>query len=82
MVTHEDWQAEALAEAQAECDRDNPVVRNITYHRFVSKSKGRRNGKQRIRRRARISAMSAMSGRYYLPGWECRGDSDPRISLH
>lgn len=46
----DDWQREALAEAQAECDRGNPVVRNITYHRFVSKSKGWRNGKQRRRR--------------------------------
>lgn len=29
----------------------NPVARNITYHRFVSKSKGIRNGKKRVRQR-------------------------------
>ncbi len=46
----EDWQRQALAEVEAEVLADDPVVRNITYHRFVSKSKGRRNGKQRIRR--------------------------------
>lgn len=29
---------------------NDPVIRNIGYRAFVSKSKGRRNGKQRVRR--------------------------------
>ncbi len=29
---------------------NNPVAQTISYWRFVSKSKGRRNGKQRIRK--------------------------------
>jgi hypothetical protein len=34
----------------AECDQFNPVKQSIVCHAFVSRSKGRRNGKQRIRR--------------------------------
>jgi len=50
VIMLEEWEKEAIAEAQVECDRNNPVVQKITYHRFVSKSKGRRNGKKRVRR--------------------------------
>jgi hypothetical protein len=49
-VDYEDWQRQAIAEVNAEIDQNDPVVRNITYHRFVSRSKGIRNGKRRYRR--------------------------------
>lgn len=45
----EEYYAQIEAEALEECDQYNPVVREITYRRFVSRSKGRRNGKQRQR---------------------------------
>lgn len=46
----EDWQEQAIVEVNAELDANDPVVRTITYHRFVSRSKGIRNGKRRYRR--------------------------------
>jgi hypothetical protein len=49
-ISLEDWQEQAHLEVQAECDQNDPVIQNITYHRFVSRSKGIRNGKRRIRR--------------------------------
>lgn len=49
-ISLEDWQEQVHLEVQAECDQNDPIVRNITYHRFVSRSKGIRNGKRRIRR--------------------------------
>lgn len=45
-----DYEKKVMAEVEAEFLANDPVTTKITYHRFVSKSKGRRNGKQRKRR--------------------------------
>lgn len=50
VIAYEPWEEEWLAEAKAEYLTDDRVANNITYRYFVSKSKGRRNGKKRIRR--------------------------------
>lgn len=47
---YEEWCREQEAEALADLQANDPVHRDIRYHYFVSKSKGRRNGKQRRRR--------------------------------
>jgi hypothetical protein len=39
-----------IAEVEAEVRKDDPVAQTITLHRFVSTSKGRRNGRKRPRR--------------------------------
>lgn len=44
-VSTKEYQRQFLAEALEEYKRDNPVLQNIKYHYFTSKSKGRRNGK-------------------------------------
>lgn len=49
-MVYNDYERAAIAEVEAELAAEDPVVRNITYHRFVSRSKGWRNGKQRLRR--------------------------------
>lgn len=43
-------QALLVADVERECRETDPVFNAITYRRFVSKSKGRRNGRQRLRR--------------------------------
>ncbi len=50
MVAQFEYQERVKAEAMAEYLADDRVAQNITYRRFVSRSKGRRKGKQRIRR--------------------------------
>jgi len=47
----EDWQLEELREGWKDYSKNDPVRSSITCHRFVSKSKGRRNGKQRLRKK-------------------------------
>jgi len=66
VVTYEQYQTKLLAEAHTECDRANPVVRSITYHRFVSRSKGRRNGRQRLRRNWKEVHLVRYRGGYHL----------------
>lgn len=50
LEAYREWQKAIEAEALKEALSDDCVYRSITYKRFVSKSKGIRNGKQRIRR--------------------------------
>ena len=50
-MVYDDYEQAVIDEVQAELDANDPVVRTITYRRFVSKSKGIRNGKRRVRRR-------------------------------
>lgn len=47
--SYEDYCAEVEAEATAEFLANDPVHQNFRYHEFVSRSKGWRNGKQRLR---------------------------------
>jgi hypothetical protein len=50
MVTQAEYEAAIEYEVRQELADNDPVVSTITYRRFVSKSKGRRNGKKRVRR--------------------------------
>ncbi len=46
----EDYEAEVLAEIESARLEDEPVLRELRYREFVSKSFGRRKGKRRLRR--------------------------------
>jgi len=48
---YQNYTEQVLAEAKEEALSSDPVYRNIGYRYFTSRSKGLRNGKQRIRRR-------------------------------
>ena len=50
MGEREEYEAEVLAEVASEQMEDEPVLRELRYREFVSKSYGRRNGKRRPRR--------------------------------
>lgn len=51
VLSLEDWQEQEQSEVLKEYLHNDVVAQNITYHhRFVSKSKGWRKGKKRIRR--------------------------------
>ena len=47
----QDYEAQVKREVAAECRQEDRVARLVTFHSFVSKSKGIRNGKRRVRRR-------------------------------
>lgn len=51
VLTQLEYEEQVKQEYMREYLCDDRVAQNITYHRFVSKSKGIRNGKRRIRRR-------------------------------
>ena len=46
----DDPRAAWLKEVHAETLKENPVARSLTVHTFVSRSKGLRNGKRRLRK--------------------------------
>ncbi len=46
----DEWEAEERQVAAEEVLNNDPVARNITYRSFCSRSKGWRNGKQRVRK--------------------------------
>jgi hypothetical protein len=46
----QEYQKRVLEEVEAEVLANDNVANEITYHRFVSKSKGIRNGKRRYRK--------------------------------
>ena len=49
-ITYREHELQAIEEARSEALESDPVARNISHHHFVSRSKGWRNGKQRVRR--------------------------------
>jgi hypothetical protein len=69
-MNHEEYQhylEELESETLVEYRKDDPVYKNIRYHSFVSKSKGRRNGKQRIRKHWKeIRLLSYQGGAFHL----------------
>jgi hypothetical protein len=46
----EEYEREVKREVAAECRQEDRVARLITFRAFVSKSKGIRNGKRRVRK--------------------------------
>ena len=50
-AAHQAYMEQVLADAKEVALASDPVYRNIGYRYFTSRSKGIRNGKQRIRRR-------------------------------
>ncbi len=54
-----------LREVEAEYLRDNAVHCSIIYRRFVSRSKGRRNGRRRLRRNWKeVHLLRYMGGKF------------------
>jgi hypothetical protein len=60
------WFEEDDEELRKELIAANPVVECIKYRRFVSKSKGRRNGRKRLRKNWKeIHLVRFMQGEYH-----------------
>lgn len=49
-MTSDDYRLTLLRESEEEVKAQDPVVQSIKYRRFLSYSKGWRNGKRRIRK--------------------------------
>lgn len=65
-MTYESWCMQAETQAYQEFLACDPVAAKIRYVRFVSKSKGRRNGKQRLRRNWREIHLVKYTDGYHL----------------
>ena len=59
-ISLEDYHAQVEAEVKTECEQVDSVFNDISYKRFLSRSKGWRNGKQRIRKGKEVHLVGKM----------------------